>query len=255
MMNRDTVPNTTNSAMDTRLKPPQDINMHDLPVIASDLPVIYEDEGQDEMGETDPHYESTAILRYGLMAHLSEHAQYRVFSDLNLYYHPRDPNAYVSPDDMVVAPARDLGQHVTSYRLQVDGPAPVLTAEVLSRRSFQQQDTTNKPQIYADMGVAEYVLVDVTGQFLPQRLLLKRLQPNGDWLDEQDEDGGITSNLGFRIVIEADNRLRVSNAQTGERYARPDEGEIHRQARERVEQQLDAMRAELEELRGKHPDS
>jgi len=259
--------------MDTQLKPPQDIKGRDLPIIATDLPVMYEDEGQEEMGETETHYDSTAILRYGLKAHLADHPQYRVFSDLNLYYHPLDLYAYISPDDMVVAPARDLGDQVTSYRLNVDGPAPVLTAEVLSRRSHQQQDTTNKPQICAEMGVAEYVLVDVTGEFLPQRLLLKRLQPSGDWLDELDDDGGITSNLGFRLVIEADDRLRVINSKTGERYARPDEAESHRQAheqaeqrrleaeqrqreeadaREQAEQQLEAMRAELEKLRGKN---
>lgn len=269
--------------MDTQLKPPQDVEGRDLPIIATDLPVMYEDEGQEEMGETETHYDSIAILRYGLKAHLADHSQYRVFSDLNLYYHPLDLYAYISPDVMAVAPGRELGEQVTSYRLNKDGPGPVFTAEVLSRRSHQQQDTTNKPQICADMGVAEYVLIDVTAEFLPQRLMLKRLQSDRQWLDEQDNDGGVTSNLGFRLVIEEDSRLRVINAKTGERYARPDEAEFHRQAlkqaeqrrttaeqqrleaeqrqreeaeaRRQAEKELEALRVELEKLRGEQPDA
>lgn len=223
-----------------------------IPVIAIDLPVIYEDEGQEEMGEADPHFESIAILRYGLKAHLSDHPQYRVFSDLNLYYHRLDPNAYVSPDEMVVCPARDLGEQVTSYLLHRDGPAPLLTIEVLSRRSHQQQDTSNKPDIYARMGVAEYILVDAGGQFLPQRLLLKRIQPDGQWIDEQDADGGVTSGLGFRLIIDDKGQLRVLNAKTGEPYARPDEAEQHRQAHLRAEaerQRAEAERRRAEEQR------
>jgi Uma2 family endonuclease len=221
----------------------------EIPIIALDLPVMYEDEGQDEIGETDLHFESLAILRYGLRAHLASQPQYRVFSDLNLYYHRLDVNAYVSPDCMVVAPDRDLGEQITSYLLGRDGPAPVLTAEVLSRRSHQQQDLTNKTGIYAQLGVAEYILVDVTGQFLPQRLLLKRLEMGGVWRDEQDADGGVTGRLGFRLVIEEDGQLRVVNARTGERYARPNEADQQRQARERAEAQVKALQSQLEQLR------
>lgn len=218
----------------------------EMPVVALDLPVMYEDEGQDEMGETDPHYEAIAILRYGLKDHLADQPRYRVFSDLNVYYHPLDPNAYVSPDNMVIVPAHDLGDNVSSYRLNVDGPPPVLVAEVLSRRSFQQQDMTNKPQIYSQMGVGEYVLVDVSGEFLPQRLSIKRLQRDGSWLDEQDPDGGVTSQLGFRLAIESDGQLRVVDANTARRYARPSEAEAERR---KAEDQIRALRAELEQLR------
>lgn len=239
----------------------------DLPIVALDLPVMYEDEGQEEIGETELHFETIAILRYGLKAHLAARPKYRVFSDLNLYYHPLDPNAYVSPDSMVVVPERDLGGNVTSYFVPRDGPAPVLTAEVLSRRSYQQQDTSNKLEIYGQMGVAEYVLVDVSGQFLPQRLMLKRLGSRGVWRDEQDADGGVTSQLGFRLLIEVDGQLRVVNAQTGQRYARPSEAEAERlarqsaeelraaeaEARQRAEEQVKALQAQLAELRQQTP--
>lgn len=195
----------------------------DLPVIAIDLPVMYEDEGQEEMGDSLPHTTTEAILRFGLMAHLAGRPGLGVLANMNLYYHRVDRWAYVSPDVMVVAPPAPLPRTLTSYRIGEQGPAPELTAEVLSRRSAQQGDLTLKPEIYARLGIREYVLVDVTGQFLSERLLLRTLDGDGSWIDHRDQGRGILSRLGFRLVIDADGDLRVIDETTGHRYSRPDE--------------------------------
>ena len=49
--------------------------------------------------------------------------------------------------------------------------------EVLSRRSFQQQDLTNKPVLYAQLGVAEYMPKPFTAEELSSRIrrLLTRI--------------------------------------------------------------------------------
>jgi hypothetical protein len=120
---------------------------------------------------------------------------------------------------MVVQPTRSLGDLISSYRIGQDGPAPVLVVEILSQRSHQQQDLTNKPRIYAYLGVAEYILIDTTGELLANRLMLRRLR-EGAWHDEQDLDGGITSVLGFRIVLDTDGLPRFIDAATGYRYSR-----------------------------------
>lgn len=219
----------------------------ELPIIAVDMPVMYEDEGQDEMGDTETHTDTTAILHCGVMAHLADRPEFKVFSNLNLYYHPIDRKAYVSPDLMVVCPARKLRARLRFYRVGKTGPAPVLTGEVLSRRSFQQQDLTNKPGIYADLGVSEYVLVDVAGEYLPAKLLLKRLHGNRTWKDEQDADGGVTSRLGFRLLVDTDGRLRVIDVGTGRRYLRPDEAEAEAEERQRLEAEVTRLRRLLEE--------
>src|SRR5437660_4167104 len=99
---------------------------------------------------------------------------------------------------MVVRPYQLLDEIVRSYTIGKDGPAPVLTAEVLSERSAQQRDLQEKMVVYARLGVAEYIVVDESGKHLPARLLLKRLQNDGTYKDEQDSDGGVTSKLGFR---------------------------------------------------------
>jgi Uma2 family endonuclease len=225
------------------------LNARDIPIIAVDIPVLYEDEGQDEMGESTPHSLSDLILASGLKAHFAGRPGFQVLSNLNLHYHPIDRAAYVSPDEMIVRLAQSLGD-VGSYVAGEDGPAPLVTIEVLSRRSYQQQDLTNKPSIYAFIGVAEYILVDTTGKFLPQKLLLKRLNPDGSWKDEQDPDGGVTSTLGFRIVIESDGQLRVLDATTGRRYLRPDETEAARTALEQqVQDELQKRREAEQRLR------
>jgi Uma2 family endonuclease len=195
------------------------------PAILDGLPLLYEDEEEGDMGETNVHEITSAILRFGLEAHLAGQQDFQVFSNLNLYYHPRDPRAYVSPDLMVVKPLARLPDETSSYRIGEHGPGPVLTLEILSERSAQQRDKTDKVGLYAKLGVAEYLLVDVTGRYLPQRLLMKRLLPNGTWKDEQDADGGATSQIGFRLVLDSDARLRVLNKATSNAYVRPDEAE------------------------------
>jgi Uma2 family endonuclease len=247
-----------------------------LPIQDDDLPLLYEDEEEGEMGEVNIHVLTEEICRNGLKGHLGNQGGYRVFSNMNLYYHPRDSKAYVSPDTMVVEPFRDLGEDVRSYRIGQEGPEPKLTVEVLSERTAQQRDLDEKVTLYAKLRVPEYILIDVTGVYLPERLLLKRLQPDGTWKDEQDPDGGVTSQLGFRLIIDSDGQLRVLNAVTGERYARPNEAqgevrahraeaEARRQAEERsraeaearrqAEERIRALEAALEHLRGAAPGS
>ncbi len=223
-----------------------------LPILLDDIPILYEDEEEGDMGESNPHVDACAILHICLKAHLAGRPEYRVFANMNCYYRkgPLYPKTgslpYVSPDAMVVKPSRDLGEDVTSYEISRDGPAPLLVGEVLSERSAQQRDLSQKLTIYAKLGVAEYLLVDTSGRFLPQRLLLKRLQPDRTWKDEQDPDGGVTSQLGFRVIIDTDGRLRVVDAATGKRYIRPDEATARvAEAEERIRE----LETELQRLR------
>ena len=125
----------------------------------------------------------------------------------------------------------------------------MLTVEILSERSHQQRDLDEKMTLYAKLGVAEYILVYVTGQFLPQRLLLKRLQPDRPWKDEQDPDGGGTSQLGFRLIIDTDGQLRVLDAITKRRYVRPLEAEQRIRELEAAQIRVHELEAELARLR------
>jgi len=231
------------------------------------MPIIYEDEGQEEMGDANLHTLSSGILQIGLMAHFRPQRRFQVFANLNCYYSPDDLGAYFSADVMVVEPFELLPVELTSYRIGEHGPAPRLTVEILSQRSGQQRDLTDKPIIYGQLRVAEYILADLSGDFLPERLQLQRRRRNGTWRLMQDADGGVTSLLGFRIIIDADNRFRVINAATGERYLRPDEAQAAEEARrkaekdrakserarKRAEKRVRELEAELERLRNQRP--
>jgi Uma2 family endonuclease len=188
------------------------------------IPILYEDEGP-EMGESDLHTRTCDILLYGVGFHFAGQPTYRVFSNLNLHYSDQEPEAYISPDLMVVQPPGPLPENMSSYRIGKEGPAPLLVAEVLSRRTYQQGDLTDKPLLYAALGIEEYILVDVTGEMLLEKLLLLRRQADGNWADERDKDGGVTSRLAFRLLIEADGQLGVLDARSGRRAARPGEAQ------------------------------
>jgi hypothetical protein len=72
------------------------------------------------------------------------------------------------------------------------------------------------------------------------------IESNRTWKDHQDEDGGVTSQLGFRIILEDDDMVRVLDATTGERYLRPLEAQHELKVRE---QRIRELEAELDRLR------
>ncbi len=212
------------------------------------VPLIHEDEGP-EVGESYLHTLTCAILHYGLKFHFAGDPRYRVFENLNLYYSADDPSAYVSPDVMVVEPSQPLPVAIPSYRIGREGPGPRLTAEILSNRTYQQGDLSGKPEIYARLAIPEYILIDITGSLLPEKLLLLRRQADGLWREERNADGGVTSQMGFRLKIDPDGQLRVLNAHTGKRYARPDEAQTAEDARRQAEERIRALEEELARLR------
>src|SRR5438132_1566724 len=93
---------------------------------------------------------------------------------------------------------------------------------------------------------------------MAEKLLLKRLAPDGTYKDETDPDGGVTSKLGFRIIIDTDGQIRVINTATSRPYVRPLEAEAAataaREAQERA-RQLEAEVARLREIIQKQANS
>jgi len=217
------------------------------------MPLLYGDQDF-EMGEATIHTATAGVLLYGLGFYFAQRTGYRVFGNLNLDYSDDHLEPYLSPDVMVVEASRALPAQLPSYHIGRHAPAPHVVGEVLSHLSWQQGDLTRKPMLYAELGVDEFVLVDVTGEMLEQRLLILRRQRDGRWLDEQDEDGGVTSRLGFRVVIELDGQLRVIDGKTGKRYARPDEAQTAMDQLASAQERIRILEEELARLRGAPPE-
>ncbi len=247
-----------------------DSYLPDLPALAIDLPVLFGDEGLEHMGETLAHTHASHTSYAGLLAHFADKTEYRVFSNLSLYYHPVNRNAYIAPDVMVVCPSRPLEDDLESYRIGVDGPAPLMVVEALGRKSVQQQDLTLKPAIYAQLGVKELLYIDTTGNYLPQRLQLRRLQFRDEtWSDVPiGQNGLLTSAFGYAVTIDGDGKVRFSNPTTKRPYPRLEETHdvitawgmametlaqtktARRQAEEQVRQLKAQLRAAEAQLRG-----
>jgi len=84
---------------------------------------------------------------------------------------------------------------------------------------------------------------------MSQRLALKT--PDGDsWIDRFDEGNGIVSMYGFRISIDSDNSVRVSDASTGLRYPRPDESDAMFDEIERLKIELARLKSQLPSTNG-----
>ncbi len=211
------------------------------------------DDEESKMGESTIHTLSTDILLYGLLFHFALRTGFRVFANLNLYFSQEQPNLFLTPDVMVARPPQELPTQLSSYRIGEQGPPPVLVCEVLSPRTFQEGDLTTKPLQYRAIGIDEYLVADPTGQMLAQRLAFLRRRPNGRWQPQQDADGGVTSALGFRVIIEDDGQLRVLDAQTGKRYARPQEAESEAEAKRQAQDKVRQLEEELATLRAKSP--
>jgi Putative restriction endonuclease len=202
-----------------------DTYLPEMPALAVDLPVVFGDEGLEHMGETSAHTHSALTSYVGLLAHFADKPEYRVLANMSLYYHPVNRNAYIAPDVMVVCPSRPLGDVIDSYRIGVDGPAPLTVVESLGRKSMQQQDLTVKPIIYAQLGVKELLYIDATGLYLPSRLQLRRLQFRDETWSEVPigENGLLTSAFGYAVTMEADGKVRFSNPATKRPYPRVEE--------------------------------
>jgi len=231
-------------------------------------PLVYEDRGYEGMGESRSHSTTEAILVAGLEAHFRQHMPSAfIVKNMNVYYSGVDRRSHVSPDVMAVDPPAPLPETLRSYRIGRTGPAPFLTVEVLSEQTCRTGDFGLKPKLYASMGVQEYLIVDVTGEFLPERLLLKKRAGDERWDDEYDTGEGVASSYGFRVMIEDDGQVRISDAMTGREYPRPNEANAialerdeflrlrkkDARARAKAEARVRELEAENARLRGESP--
>jgi len=209
-----------------------------------ELPCFCEDEGQEEIGEDEVHTLAVAATAYALRCHARARTDWRIYTTMDLHYHPREPAAYVSPDVMICQPLQRDGW-LESYRIGRQGPAPLLVVEVLSRRSAQQQDLTNKPELYGRLGVQEYLLLDPTGDFLPEQLRLLQYEPDGTWHTLRDQGGnGVASRFDFHVVVEPSGLPRFLNADR-QPYRHPSEAEPTIEA---LQRDLDAARQHASDL-------
>jgi Uma2 family endonuclease len=206
------------------------------------------------MGETDVHRREIAQIIEMLTIYFQPVADVYVSGNLMFYYEQGNPSAVVSPDVFVVKGV-PKGLRRT-YKLWEERQAPCAVFEI-SSRATRLEDKGNKRALYAMLGVREYFLFDPLAEYLKPplqgfRLVGEEYVP----IDQADDDALISQELGLRLSS-AGSELRLVDIASDQPLLRPAELEAARQAeaaaRQRAEQEIEQLRAEIARLRGEHP--
>jgi Uma2 family endonuclease len=182
-----------------------------------------------------------------------------VSGDLMMYYVQGDPRKVVSPDVLV---SFGIGQKARrTYRVWQEGKPPDFVMELASESTYQK-DLGEKMEIYAALGITDYLLCDIEGLYLPTPLMGFTLVDGSYRAVPQARDGGIASSalgLDFHLLP---GDLQLYDPSTRKWLLTPEETAEARTEQEiRARQQAEArtaaaeaeaaeLRAELARLRG-----
>ena len=191
------------------------------------------------MGETDEHRDE--MIRYiQLLRRYFAGQQVYVSGDLLVYYEQGNPKKFVVPDAFVVKDVAPRRRRV--YKLWVEYRVPNVVIETTSRKT-RKKDTTDKPKLYAQLGIQEYFLFDPDQEYLDPPLQGYRLAGTDYVRIEPDESQALVSEeLGLKLRVEA-GQVQFYRRDNGERLLTAEESQ--RAAEERAT----AAEAEVKRLR------
>ena len=209
-------------------------------------PIIYPEGDGKPMAESDLHRDEMVRFIQAFQEAFAGRPDVYVSGNLLLYYEEGNPRAVVAPDVFVV---KGVPKHRrVIYKLWEEGVAPCFVLEVASR-STKHDDRVRKRDLYARLGVEEYILYDPRFPGLETRyppLQGYRLGPDGYEPMEVQEDGGLLSDeLGLRLVLE-NGLLQAYDRRTGLRLLSHRERAMEEaEARQAAESRIAALEALL----------
>ncbi len=178
-----------------------------------------------EPGQPDPWQALSQTILLGCKH--ADGSSYRTYPDVFVYPRPIDPNR-------------------SSVALEVDGP-PMLIIEVLSESTYEADLdlVRGKGYSYERAGVREYLALDPSGAFVPERGRAWRLV-NGVYHPWEPDAHGRWQSAHIDVAIGLEGVRATVYRREGERQLREGEGAEER-ARTRAE--LTRKEAEIAELR------
>ena len=214
-------------------------NRINMPYAPTDTADLYPETDGEPMAASDYHLEILIWLILALRAYFADMPETYVSGDILTYYREGDPRAVVAPDVLVSFGIGQKKRH--TYKVWEEGKVPDFVMEFSSKTTYQNGLTT-KMELYATLGIPNYLLYDAEALYLPSPLMGFRLVGGVYVPILQAVDGGIHSDvLGLDFHIQ-DRRLRVYNPVAGQWLQTPEEI-----AKQRAEEQ--AARAETAEAR------
>jgi Uma2 family endonuclease len=215
--------------------------------------IHYPESDGEPVAETELHLEELVYVWQALKERFADRADVFVGANLYLYYRKGDPRAVVAPDGFVVKGVPKLlpgNRRRRKYLLWEEGQAPCFVLETTSE-STHGQDSTTKPDVYAQLGVAEYFQFDPLGEYLNPRLQGFRLVGGRYRPLRPQPDGSLLSQTTGVVFRAEGSQLRLTDAASGAPLLRhEEESKARRQAEERVR----ALEEELARLRRQTPD-
>lgn len=159
------------------------------------------------MAESPEHLEAMIYLITALQAYFAKRDDVYVAGNQFMYWVEGNPAQRVAPDVYVVFGVPKYPPRPT-WKIWEEGKAPDVIFE-LSSRSTAGEDLYRKYRLYQRLGVKEYILIDVTREYLAQPVFLHRLvgreyilipneRPNDrEWWADSEQ-------LGLRIMVRAE---------------------------------------------------
>ena len=217
-----------------------------------DLTIEYPSSDGEPMAEAEAQYTPLTETVSTLRVKYHEHDDVYVGGDMLIRYRMNRNDVRVAPD--VVALFGVAGRHPRDSGLAWrEGRAPNFIMEIAGSSTWRR-DATEKRRIHADMGVADYVRSDPTGDHFTPALAMET-PDDGEYRElppATDADGfprGYIAVLGLETWAAPDLRRRLYDPSTGEWLRTLQESE---EARREAEAETVRLREEPAQL-GRRP--
>ena len=186
--------------------------------------IFYPESDGEPMAETKHHLQEMVYVWEGLEDRFEAEPDVFVGANLFLYYGKGDPTAVVAPDGFVVkgVPKRWPGDRErTKYLLWEERQAPCFVLETTSESTHRRDE--EKKEIYRRLGVGEYFQFDPYGEYLDPKLQGVRLVGGRYRPIRPEPDGSLLSQATGVLFRAEGDRLRLTDAATGEPVLRSEE--------------------------------
>lgn len=197
--------------------------------------IIYPEQREDDMGETSIHAMVIHRLLQVLLYFFEQREDIFISPNMNLYYEESNPNKWYAPDILI---AFGVSNHDrSSYQIWKEKVSPQVIFEVSSERTWKV-DISEKLEIYGQLAVEEYYILDPEFAYLPAPLMAFHRQGERLLTAAVDNDRIFSPHLGLEIV-RTENNFRLFDPKKNEFLRTLDE----------AEGELEKLRSEIERLK------
>lgn len=197
--------------------------------------IIYPEQREDDMGETSIHAKLINRLVQMLLHFFEQRDEVFISPNMNLYYEIGDPNKWYAPDILIAFGVRNHER--PSYHIWKENVVPQVIFEVSSERTWKI-DISEKLEIYGQLGVEEYYILDPEFKYLPAPIMAFHHQGDRLLTTPVNNERILSPRLGLEIV-RTENNFRLFDPGKNEFLRTLDE----------AESELERLRSEIERLK------